>query len=102
MLYSCDEPKRNKQLKKFFICLFLFITLVVSQIAYAETPVLLTPSSGSTISTVPVTFVWEAVGDAIQYQFQLATAADFINLQHSKLLTDTSMELSFAGDGNPR
>ena len=71
-------------------------------IAPPQAPVLSTPSIGSTIATVPVTFSWEAVGDAIQYQFQLSTDTDFINLQRSVLLTGTSLEQSFAGDGNSR
>ena len=71
-------------------------------IAPPQAPVLSAPSDGSTIATVPVTFVWQAVGDAIQYQFQIAKDATFTNIEASRLLTTTSFDLSFAGDGNPR
>ena len=100
MLYLCNTPKRDRYLRKSFILLFLFIFLLFSQIAYAEPPVLLAPADGSTITSLPVTFSWQSVEGAIRYQFQIAKDGAFTDVEYSKLLIGTNLELSFSGDGN--
>ena len=100
MLYLCNTPKRDRYLRKSFILLFLFIFLLFSQTAYAEPPVLLAPADGSTITSLPVTFSWQSVEGAIRYQFQLAKDVAFTDVEYSKLLIGTNLELSFSGDGN--
>ena len=98
------SKKRQYSFSNGFYAALIFVILInnftLSTIAYAEAPVLSTPSGGSTISTVPVTFVWEAIGDAIQYHFQIAADSGFNDIKYSRPLTGTSLDLSFAGDGN--
>jgi len=48
--------------------------------------------------TSPVTFSWEAISGAVEYQLQVASDFEFINIVYSVKLAGTSISLEFLDD----